>query len=55
MEIDKKDLIDVLEAQRNVAQRESAVNFAYAKACERRIKELEEQVAKLKPAADPPA
>lgn len=48
MEIDKQDVIDVLEAQRNVAQRESAINFAYAKACERRIKELEEQIEKLK-------
>lgn len=47
MDIDAQDLIAVIEAQRNVALKESAMNFAYGKACERRIKELEEQVAQL--------
>lgn len=54
MDIDHQDVIAVVEAQRNQALRDSAINFAYGKACERRIKELEEQVAKLSPPIDHP-
>ena len=50
IQIDNKDIMEALSAQRNEAHNAQAMWFAKYVAATRRIKELEDEVAKLKPA-----
>ena len=50
LQIDAKDMMEALSAQRNEAHNAQAMWFAKFMAATKRIKELEDEVAKLKPA-----
>ena len=53
LQIDAKDMMEALSAQRNEAHNSQAMWFAKFMAATKRIKELEDEVAKLKPAEVP--